>query len=140
MVHTILDAYTDEASGLGVPPYLGTHVRYAAGTLTNPYYLTIDDLRIVARGEEKKRRQDQKTDRGIKNQTRTRDEIVKILDRTRLLVVVGGVHVPGKYLSAQPGTISEIIRLTSGINAKKILYGPAFYGSEVMGGRMTSKK
>ncbi len=28
MHYTILDCYTDEASGLGVPPYLGTYPRY----------------------------------------------------------------------------------------------------------------
>jgi len=138
MAHTIIDAYTDEASGLGVPPYLGTHVRYAAGVMDNPYYLTIDDLRLLERREEK--RSEQKTDKGIKNVTRPVEDTKKILEKTKILVIVGGVHVPGKYLSAQPGTISEIIRLTKPYTCYKILYGPAFYGSEVMGARMTPKE
>lgn len=45
----ILDCYTDEPSGLGVPPYLGVHSRYIAGCLQKKnkkfYYITIDDLR-----------------------------------------------------------------------------------------------
>ena len=44
---TLLDCYTDEPSGLGVPPYLGTYPRYIAGYLNEDvYYLTIDDLRL----------------------------------------------------------------------------------------------
>ena len=50
MAYTILDCYTDEASGLGVPPYLGTYPRYIAGYLKSLgedfKYITIDDLRF----------------------------------------------------------------------------------------------
>jgi len=47
MNYTILDCYTDEAAGLGVPPYLGTYPRYIAGYLNEEVnYLTIDDLRL----------------------------------------------------------------------------------------------
>ena len=53
----IIDCYTDEPSGLGVPPYLGVHSRYIAGALKNKnvnyYYLNIDDLRF-ANGEQQK--------------------------------------------------------------------------------------
>ena len=45
----IVDCYTDEPSGLGVPPFLSVHSRYIAGSLEEQkrkyYYLTIDDLR-----------------------------------------------------------------------------------------------
>ena len=45
----IVDCYTDEQSGLGVPPFLSVHSRYIAGALEEQkrkyYYLTIDDLR-----------------------------------------------------------------------------------------------
>ena len=45
----IVDCYTDEPSGLGVPPFLSVHSRYIAGALEEQkrkyYYLTIDDLR-----------------------------------------------------------------------------------------------
>ena len=47
MSYTILDCYTDEPAGLGVPPYLGTYPRYIAGYLDEAIkYLTIDDLRL----------------------------------------------------------------------------------------------
>ena len=50
MKYTILDCYTDEASGLGVPPYLGTYPRYIYGQLKTEWhevsYITIDDLRL----------------------------------------------------------------------------------------------
>ena len=47
MNYTILDCYTDEPAGLGVPPYLGTYPRYIAGFLNEDVnYLTIDDLRL----------------------------------------------------------------------------------------------
>jgi len=49
MNYTILDCYTDEAAGLGVPPYIGTYPRYIAGEQilqgNNVNYITIDDLR-----------------------------------------------------------------------------------------------
>ena len=46
---TILDCYTDEPAGLGVPPYLGTYPRYLYGLLKQQgevRYITIDDLRL----------------------------------------------------------------------------------------------
>ena len=50
MAVTILDCYTDEPAGLGVPPYLGVYPRYIAGKLLldneEINYITIDDLRF----------------------------------------------------------------------------------------------
>ena len=51
----ILDCYTVEPSGLGVPPYLSAYARAAFGALTCAYpgaeviYLTIDDVRWCLR-------------------------------------------------------------------------------------------
>ena len=49
MKFLILDGYTDEPAGLGVPPYIGMYPRYAAGVLYkfkhDVYYITIDKLR-----------------------------------------------------------------------------------------------
>ena len=50
-IMAIMDGYTVEPSGLGVPPYLSTYVRdaYSALRKANPSadvrYLTIDDVR-----------------------------------------------------------------------------------------------
>ena len=54
MVYTILDCYTDEPAGLGVPPYLGTYPRYIAGYLNEDVnYITIDDLRLFIKNNSK---------------------------------------------------------------------------------------
>jgi len=97
--NTILDCYTDEPAGLGVPPYLGVHVRYVAGFLNgNVNYVTIDDLRNLF----KKRNKGLKTD--VKTYNLTRKSIKDVLGKTKNLYVVVGVQTPGKYLSAKPGT------------------------------------
>ena len=50
MRFTILDCYTDEPAGLGVPPYIGTYPRYIAGAVIEAknkvFYITIDDIRF----------------------------------------------------------------------------------------------
>ena len=47
----ILDGYTDEPAGLGVPPYIGIYPRYAYGVLdkynVKVDYITIDKFREV---------------------------------------------------------------------------------------------
>ena len=45
---TILDCYTDEPAGLGVPPFVGVWPRYVAGQFERePTYLTVDDIRLL---------------------------------------------------------------------------------------------
>src|SRR3989338_7558855 len=114
MVYTILDCYTDEPAGLGVPPYLGTYPRYIAGYLNEyVYYLTIDDLRLLNKTNSiiKETKKSQKTDITTYNLTINYRNINKILEETDTLIIVLGVHVPGKYLSAVPGTLHEVIPL-----------------------------
>src|SRR3989338_4809904 len=116
MPYTIIDCYTDEAAGLGVPPYLGTYPRYIAGYLNEEVnYITIDDLRFYRKynSKIKQPKPSQKTDIYTYNLTKNHNNISKILDETDTLIVVLGVHVPGKYLSAVPGTLHEIIPLIS---------------------------
>jgi len=100
----ILDCYTDEPAGLGVPPYMNTYPRYVFGAARKAgqeaAYLTIDDLRA---------------DTGK----------AKLLERAELIVAIAGIHTPGKYLRTQPATIQEIFRYLSRTKAKKILGGPA---------------
>src|SRR3989338_7955674 len=118
MKYAILDCYTDEAAGLGVPPYLGTYPRYIAGYLNEPvYYLTIDDLRLWKKTNSKihNTKISKKTDITTYNLTYNYKNIKKILEEIDALIIVLGVHVPGKYLSAVPGTIKELIPLIKGI-------------------------
>ncbi|MBN1156974.1 radical SAM protein, partial [Candidatus Woesearchaeota archaeon] len=135
---TILDCYTDEPSGLGVPPYLGTYPRYLFGALGNPNYITIDDLRMhfFYKGVKKEK---MKTDVRVHNLTNSYENIRKILEKTEKLVVVGGIHTPGKYLTAVPGTFFEIKKLIEHLDCEKILTGPAVFGSRLEGGKQEEK-
>src|SRR3989344_1578003 len=142
MKYTILDCYTDEPAGLGVPPYLGTYPRYIAGYLNEDiHYLTIDDLRLwkKSKSQIKKIKPSQKTDIYTYNLTNNYKNVDKILEKTDTLIIVLGVHVPGKYLSAIPGTLHEVIFLIQDLNCKKILTGPAVFGTQLFGGKLFEK-
>ncbi len=143
MALTIIDCYTDEAAGLGVPPYFGTYPRYIAGhfaaQFSEIYYLSIDDIRFQKRYNSTIRptKKSQKTDIFTYNLTKNAYDVQKILAQSKLIVVVLGVHVPGKYLSAVPGTLHEISELIADVPAKKILTGPAVFGTQLHGGKIT---
>jgi len=142
MGYTILDCYTDEPAGLGVPPYLGTYPRYIAGYLNEEVaYLTIDDLRLWKKHNSiiKETRLSQKTYTTTYNLTINYKNIKKILEETGTLIVILGVHVPGKYLSAIPGTLHEIIPMIRDLRCKKILTGPAVFGTQLHGGKFFEK-
>ncbi len=151
---TILDCYTDEPAGLGVPPYLGTYPRYIAGFLENTdknshearsgsqvSYLTIDDLRFAYRygSIQRQPKPSQKTDIFTYNLTSNAQKVKEILESTKTLIVILGVHVPGKYLSAVPGTFHEIIPMLKLLRCKKILTGPAVFGSQLFGGKASEQ-
>lgn len=140
MNYTILDCYTDEASGLGVPPYLGTYPRYIFGRLRKEghsvTYLTIDDLRLWKKyhSQKKETKGHEKTNILIFNLSKNNAE--EVLAETDALIVVLGVHVPGKYLTALPGTLREVISLIRDLPMKKSLTGPAVFGTQLEGGRV----
>jgi radical SAM superfamily enzyme with C-terminal helix-hairpin-helix motif len=144
-MYTILDCYTDEAAGLGVPPYLGTYPRYIAGYLKEQgeevTYITIDDLRYLKKYDcnIKDPKPSQKTNIFAYNLTKNAKNIKTVLKNTTNLIVVLGIHVPGKYLSAMPGTIHEIIPMIEDLNCKKILTGPAIFGTQLQGGKLFEK-
>jgi radical SAM superfamily enzyme with C-terminal helix-hairpin-helix motif len=131
MRYAILDCYTDEPSGLGVPPYLGTYPRYTAGKLLQEghdvSYLRIDDLRP--------KHASHKTD--IRTLNRTREDADSIIRNSDALIVIAGAHVPGKYLSAVPATLHEVGNLIGGYKCRKILSGPAatHFGTRLEGGK-----
>ncbi|GAG09900.1 unnamed protein product, partial [marine sediment metagenome] len=138
---TILDCYTDEPAGLGVPPYLGVYPRYIAGFLGDCYYLTIDDVRLWKRYNcvVPKTKESQKTNIKIYNLTKNYQDVEKILNKTDELIVILGVHTPGKYLSAIPGTLKEVSELIKELKCKKILTGPAFFGTQLFGGKFAER-
>ncbi|MHC1605205.1 MAG: radical SAM protein [Candidatus Methanofastidiosia archaeon] len=141
MHFAIIDCYTDEPSGLGVMPYVGTYPRYLAGAILETknkfYYLTIDDIRATVRTP-KPIEDEMKTNIKTRNLTPNFSNAKKILNSSDVIVVIAGVHTPGKYLSAYPGTTKEVIALLEQlkINAFIILSGPAAYiGSGLWGGK-----
>ncbi|HPC28007.1 MAG TPA: hypothetical protein PKX17_04690, partial [Candidatus Methanomethylicus sp.] len=82
----IIDGYTDEPAGLGVPPYIDVYPRYVAGAIwsAEPFaevlYMTIDDAR------------------------RQGERLRSLSAGCDLSVLIAGVTVPGKYLSGAPAT------------------------------------
>ena len=143
MHYTILDCYTDEASGLGVPPYLGTYPRYVFGQLTQEghdvSYLTIDDLRLWKKYNNDKWEPTVKQKTNILVYNLTNNKASEIIPQTDVLIIILGVHVPGKYLTALPGTLKEIVPLLKDINCKKVLTGPAVFGTQLEGGKFFEK-
>jgi len=144
---TILDCYTDEPAGLGVPPYLGTYPRYIAGYYNKEgykkvNYITIDDLRFLKyyNLEEKKKEVNRKTNIKIYNLTSNIKNIQEILDNTTRLIVILGIHTPGKYLSAIPGTLKEVTELIQDLDCEKVLTGPAVIGTQLEGGKFQEKQ
>lgn len=148
MQYTILDCYTDEPAGLGVPPYMGTYPRYIYGKLRlqghDVKYITIDDLRLFKKYDNISPETSfkQKTKIDVYNLTVNSKDIKQVLADTEVLVVILGVHTPGKYLSAIPGTLREVVPLISDLKCEKILTGPAasHHGTQVEGGRMIEKQ
>ena len=104
----ILDCYTDEPSGLGVPPYLSVHSRYIAGALKENnikyYYLNIDDLRYAA-GE---RDYEDSYNKRVINRTKNYDKVEDILSNASNIYVVMGCFVKYEYVSAEPPTFKEV--------------------------------
>ncbi|MBS3176191.1 radical SAM protein [Candidatus Woesearchaeota archaeon] len=141
MTTVILDCYTDEPAGLGVPPYLGTYPRYLAGWLKSQgqeyIYLTIDDVRLWKNYGGKKivPKKSQKTDIFTYNLTNNADNVHKILENCSEMYIICGVHVPGKYLSAMPGTLHEVSKLVQNLKCRKILMGPVVFGTSLHGGK-----
>ncbi|CAD5243932.1 radical SAM protein [Thermococcus camini] len=138
MIVAIIDGYTDEPAGLGVPPYMGIYPRYAYGAIKKArkdariFYLTIDDLRATFEGE-----------RGVatRNKTPNFSKTREILEKASLIVYIGGLHTPGKYLSAVPSQVEEVARFLRPFRGIKVLGGPAFMGSAHAGGtRITSRE
>lgn len=116
----ILDGYTDEPAGLGVPPYIGVYPRYIAGAIwcankdASITYVTVDSAREM---EEK---------------------FFKLANSMDVIIIVAGVTVPGKYLGGNPITIAELNNWFKIIDKPlKILAGPAArFGIGIRGGKV----
>jgi radical SAM superfamily enzyme with C-terminal helix-hairpin-helix motif len=111
----ILDGYVDEPTCLGVPPYISPYIRYLAGVLAeheyHTSYLTIDQLRQNPAHFPK-------------------------LQEAKLLVMIAGLTVPGKYLGGTPASLREIQQIGNALRTpQKVLGGPILLGYAGEGGK-----
>ncbi len=128
-VAAIVDCYTVEPSGLGVPPYLSAYARQAFSALTRAYpgadvrYLTIDDVRWCGNGGQPfvpAPLSDQLT----YSATINRNEAFKILADADPVVVIAGDAVPSVHLQARNGSLDEIDGVLGLTRGRRVLVGP----------------
>ena len=107
---TIVDGYVDEPAHFGVPPYISTYPRYVAGALVDAgvpraqiTYHTIDALRAE-------------------------NERWRSVESADLLVYVGGMTVPGKYVGGTPAEPEEVRRLAWTAEGTTLMGGPVRFG------------
>jgi len=117
----IIDGYVDEPACLGVPPYISPYIRTVAGVLyehdLHPDYLTIDQLR--------------------------KDPLLlQRLRDAKLVVMISGVTVPGKYLAGTPATLLELQQLGTFFSKKTISFlgGPIAFGYAPEGGKRAKQQ
>lgn len=118
----IIDGYTDEPAGLGVPPYIDVYPRYIAGAVwdydhsVEVLYRTIDQVR------------------------HNPEDIGKVSSSSDLSILIAGVTVPGRYLSGAPATYKDAIALPHLLHSKYMaICGPAVrFGFAKGGGSVSS--
>ncbi|ALG81504.1 radical SAM protein [Halanaeroarchaeum sulfurireducens] len=107
---TLVDGYVDEPAHFGVPPYLSTYPRYVAGALvdvgvpeSNVVYHTIDALRD--------------------DRSRWAD-----VDDADLLIYLGGMTVPGRYVGGTPAEPEEVREIAWTASGTTVMGGPIRFG------------
>jgi len=107
---TIVDGYVDEPAHFGVPPYISTYPRFAAGAAVDAgvppgqvTYHTIDELR--------------------EDHDRKRD-----VAGADLFVYVGGMTVPGSYVGGTPAEPDEVKELAWTAEGTSVMGGPVRFG------------
>lgn len=104
----ILDGYTDEPAGFGVPPYIDVYPRYIAGALwyvdksIQVHYMTVDQARENI------------------------GDFIKRANTYDTVIVIAGAVVPGRYLGGEPIKLEELRRWFRLIDRPfKVLVGAA---------------
>ncbi len=129
MIGVVLDCYTVEPSGLGVPPYMSTYVRDAFSALRRARpdatvrYLTVDDVRWCLNGGQPLEEQPL-SDPWTYSATVNRPEAIRLLHDADIVVVVAGDKVPSVHLHAVNGSIEEIGRALACVRGRRVLLGP----------------
>jgi len=125
----VLDCYTVEPSGLGVPPYVSTYVRAAWSALKRAKpgaevkYLTIDDVRWCLAGG-KTAVAEPFSDPLTYSATVNRAEAVQLLRDADSVVVIAGDKVPSVHLHAVNASLEEIARAMACVRGRRYLLGP----------------
>lgn len=125
----ILDCFTVEPSGLGVPPYLSTYVRNAWSALrrarpeADVRYVTIDDVRWCLAGGRPTVEPPQ-SDPFTYSTTGNRDAAIQLLRDAEIVVVIAGDAVPSVHLHAVNGSFDEIARALACARGRRYLLGP----------------
>ncbi|GAB6862293.1 radical SAM protein [Haloplanus litoreus] len=121
---TIVDGYVDEPAHFGVPPYVSTYPRFTAGALVDAgvsadaiTYHTIDELR----------------------EDRMKWGDVADAD---LMIYLGGMTVPGKYVGGTPAEPDEVRELAWTADGTTLMGGPVRFGvgEENAGGQEMERK
>ncbi|MDS0473453.1 radical SAM protein [Natrinema sp. 1APR25-10V2] len=107
---TIVDGYVDEPAHFGVPPYISTYPRYVAGALVDAgvpregiTYHTIDRLR-------------------------DEPDYWRDVDEADLMIYLGGMTVPGKYVGGTPAEPDEVRKLAWTADGTSLMGGPVKFG------------
>jgi radical SAM superfamily enzyme with C-terminal helix-hairpin-helix motif len=107
---TLVDGYVDEPAHFGVPPYISTYPRYTAGALVDAgvpteriTYYTIDALR-------------------------EQGENWRDVEDADLLIYLGGITVPGKYVGGTPAEPDEVRRIAWTARGTSLMGGPVKFG------------
>ncbi|ADQ68003.1 hypothetical protein C499_16222 [Halogeometricum borinquense DSM 11551] len=107
---TLVDGYVDEPAHFGVPPYISTYPRFTAGALVdagvpeeNVTYHTIDELRD------------------------DRQKWADVADAD-LMLYIGGMTVPGKYVGGTPAEPDEVRELAWTADGVSVMGGPIRFG------------
>lgn len=120
----IIDGFTDEHSGYGVPPFVNTHPRYLAGALAQMghewEYVTIDDVRFASRVPRPSALETSR-DKSLRNTSRNRDRTSLLLSQAATVYVIAGRFVDYEYASAIPVSPDELAALLSPYPARKVL-------------------
>ncbi|MCX8199207.1 MAG: radical SAM protein [Sulfolobales archaeon] len=114
----ILDGYTDEPAGLGVPPFINVYPRLVAGGIwladssIEVRYFTVNLVR------------------------QNLGNFINEALLSDLVVLIAGAEVPGKYIGGRPISLSEVVRISTFLADKDTaLVGPAArYGFSSGGG------
>lgn len=120
MFHLIIDCYTDEPSGLWVPPFLWTYQRYLSQALNSKWienkYITVDDLRYYKNWNKTDTENPKKTT----NLTKNKDIVSSLIDWAEEIHIVWWCFISYNYFSCFPPTNDELLDLIKDTDKNKI--------------------